>query len=80
MIYRVTVRTTGSVQPGSGSTFWNRDVIHCGTSLEEARVEFLRSKGTDYGGSYGNRAKETDLESFDSESDVIDSDEAEDLS
>lgn len=74
MIYRVTVRKTGSVQPSS--TFWNREVVHCGTDLEAARVEFLRHKGTDYGGSYGNSARETDLEAFESTPDIPDDDSA----
>lgn len=69
MIYRVTVKTTGSKQPSA--TFWNREVVYCGTSLEEARVEYLRHEGQDYGGGYGNRARETEIEAFESEPDDI---------
>lgn len=69
MIYRVTVKTTGSKQPSG--TFWNREVVYCGTSLEEARIEYLRHEGHDYGG-YGNRARETEIEAFESEPDEID--------
>lgn len=73
VIYRVTIRTTGSVQPGRGATFWQSEVIHCGTDLEEARVAYLRSRPEDYGGSYGNKARETVIEQFESEPEEIDS-------
>lgn len=72
MIYRVTKKTTGSVQPGSGCTFWNRETIYCGTDLEEARVAFLGAKNGEYGGGYGNRACEVEIEQFASEPDDID--------
>lgn len=77
MIYRVTVKTTSSVQPGKSGTFWNRETTYCGTSLEDARVEYLRSLNEDYGGSFGNRCRETIIEAFDSEPDEIDSTESE---
>lgn len=77
MIYRVTVKTTGSLQPGTGATFWQRDVVYCGTDLEAARVEFLRNRATDHGGSYGNRCRTTEIEEFESEPDEIDSEESE---
>lgn len=65
MIYRVTRRTTGSLQPSG--TFWGRDVLYCGTSLEDARVEYLRAlPGCAFCG-YGNRATEVDIEEFESE-------------
>ena len=76
MIYRVTVRTTNSLQPLS--TFWNADVVYCGTSLEDARVEYLRARASDYG-SYGNRAKETVIEQLESEPEDIDSEESEEV-
>lgn len=72
MIYRVTVRTTNSMQPGQGQTFWQSDVVYCGNSLEEARVEFLRHKPTDHWAGYGNRARETVIEESESEPDEID--------
>lgn len=77
MIYRVTVRVTGSLQPGRGSTFWDRTTVYCGTSLEEARVQYLASINDDYGGSFGNRCRETLIEQFQSEPEEIDSTEAE---
>lgn len=72
MIYRVIVKTTGSLQPGYGSTFWNKDVVYCGTELEEARVAYLREEAMDYGGGYGNRCRETVIEQFESDPDEID--------
>ena len=78
MIYRVTVKTTGSVQPDR-STFWQRDVIYCGTDLEAARVAFLRSKPEDVWRGYGNRCRTTEIEEFESEPDEIDSEESETL-
>lgn len=69
MIYRVTIKTTGSIQPGRGQTFWNREVLYCGSSLEDARIAYLRSLATDHGGSPGNRCRETEIEGFDSEPD-----------
>lgn len=71
-IYRVRVRTTNSVQPGSGGTFWNSQVAYCGPSLRDARVAYLREEAGDYGGGYGNRARETLIEQFDAEPDEID--------
>lgn len=76
MIYRVTVKTTDSVQPGRGGTFWQSEAAYCGTSLEEARVVFLRETHRDYGGGYGDRARKTVIEGFESEPDEIDSTEA----
>lgn len=61
-IYRVTARTTGSVQPGRGATFWQREVLYCGTDRSKARVAYHASSPKDYGGSYGNRARETVME------------------
>jgi hypothetical protein len=71
-IYRVVVRTTNSVQPGNGGTFWNRQVAYCGPSLRDARVAYLREEASDFGGGYGNRARETLIEKFDAEPDEID--------
>lgn len=78
MIYRVTVKTTSSVQPGSG-TFWQREVAYCGTSLEDARIEFLKSQPADYWYGYGNRCRTTEIEQFESEPDEIDSTDSEDV-
>jgi hypothetical protein len=76
VIYRVTKRTTGSVQPGRGQTFWNRETLYCGTSLEDARVAYLAAKNGEEWCGYGNRACEIDVEQFESEPEEIDSAEA----
>ena len=76
-IYRVLVKTTGSLQPNC--TFWNKEVLYCGTDLEDARVAYLASVAKDNGGSYGNRATETEIEEFESEPEKIDSLEANEL-
>lgn len=70
-IYRVIVRTTGSKQPGKGSTHWSREVAYCGPSLRDARVAYLREEAQDYGGSYGNRCRETLIEQHEAEPDDI---------
>ena len=59
-IYRVTVRTTNSVQPIS--TFWTREVLYCGTDRTEARIAYHASEPEDFGYGYGNPARETLLE------------------
>jgi len=46
--------------------------------LEDARVEYLRARASDYG-SYGNRAKETVIEQLESEPEDIDSEESEEV-
>ncbi len=74
MIYRVTVKSTNSLQPMSG-TYWCQKVAYCGTDLEEARTEYLRQRPEDHGASYGNRSRETVIEAFESEPDEIDSEE-----
>jgi len=68
-IYRVVVKTTGSLQPSS--TFWNRETVYCGPSLRDARVAYLRSETQDHGAGYGNRARETTIERHDAEPDDI---------
>ena len=77
MIYRVTVKTTGSVMPSG--TFWQREVVYCGTDLEEARVEYLKSRPSDYWCGYGNRARETVIEQFDSTPEEIDTEDGEEV-
>jgi hypothetical protein len=77
MIYRVTVKRTGSVQPGDGATSWQREVIYCGTDREEARVAYHASEPKNYGGSFGNAARDTvmevieDAETEDAADDVV---------
>lgn len=71
-IYRVTIKTTGSLQPSG--TFWQRETAYCGPSLRDARVAYLREETSDHGGaSYGNSARETVIERFDATPDEIDS-------
>lgn len=70
-IYRVVVRTTGSLQPSGGGTYWSRQVVYCGPSLRDARVAYLREEAADYGGSHGNRARETLIQQFAAEPDDI---------
>lgn len=77
-IYRVVVKTTGSLQP-NGNTFWNKEVLYCGTSLESARVAYLGSLPNSCGGSYGNRATETEIVEFESEPEDIESTEHQEL-
>lgn len=68
-IYRVTVRTTSSWQPGSG-TLWQWSVLYCGTDREEARVAYHTSTPADYWRGRGNSAQETVCEVIeDSDSD-----------
>jgi hypothetical protein len=58
-IYRVRVKTTGSVQPGYGATDWQSEVLYCGTDRTEARTVYHRNAPTDFGGSHGNQARRT---------------------
>lgn len=71
-IYRVRVRTTGSLQPGRSGTFWNQEVIYCGSDLTDARIAFLKSEPEDFHGGYGSRCRETIIESLKSEPEEID--------
>jgi hypothetical protein len=73
MIYRVTVKTTGSLQPSG--TFWQSEVVYCGVSLANARIAYLTHRPTDYWYGYGNRVKETVIEQFGEEPEEIDSEE-----
>lgn len=66
-IYRVTVRTTGSLQPSE--TYWQEECIYCGTDRTEARTAYHRSAVEDRGGSYGNSARETIAEMIDDDDD-----------
>lgn len=62
-LYRVTRKHTGSRQPGG--TYWTREVVYCGYDREEALRVYHAVEPTDYGGGYGNAAKETIFESLD---------------
>lgn len=74
MIYRVTVKTTGSLQPSG--TFWDKEPVYCGDDKAEARTHYLRERTKDYGGSYGNRSRDTIIESFESDPDELDDETA----
>ena len=78
-IYRVVVKKTSSLQP-NGNTFWNKEVLYCGTNLESARIAYLTSETKDGGGgSYGNQSIKTKIEKFESNPEEIDSVEANEL-
>lgn len=58
-LYRVTVRTTSSLQPDSSTTYWSREVLYCGVSRDEARAAYHCSTPRDFSAGYGNKARET---------------------
>jgi hypothetical protein len=58
-LYRVSVKTTRSLQPGSGGTHWQWEVLYCGYDVDEARRVYHASRPLDHGGSYGNACRET---------------------
>jgi hypothetical protein len=60
MLYRVKTRETGSKQPSG--TYWRNTVIYIGHNVDEARIAFHREEPQDFGGGYGNRARETVFE------------------
>lgn len=62
-LYRVTVKTTNSVQPGT--TFWQTEMIYCGDDRDDARVAYHSESVTDYWRGYGNAARETVVEVID---------------
>lgn len=75
-IYRVVARRTGSVQPTG--TFWDREVLYCGDDRQEARRVYHESEPEDFGGGYGNQARETISEVIsDADSDDFADDEIE---
>lgn len=76
MIYRVSLKTTESLQLGRDNN-WHRSVLYCGTNLEEARIAYLASEICDIGGNYGGPARYTLMECFASEPEEFDSTEAE---
>lgn len=66
-LYRVRVESTGSLQPGRGTTYWRSEVLYCGTDRLEALAAYHRSRPTDYGGSHGNPCAETLFEVLDTD-------------
>lgn len=62
MLYRVIVRQTSSLQPGSGSTFWNDTCFYCGYDRAEARrVYWEQATGDSFTG-FGSAARRTKLQ------------------
>lgn len=70
MIYRVIAKKTGSYQPGENH--FGCTVLYCGTSLEDARIAYLKSEPDDEYRGYGNRYRSTEIEQFESEPEEID--------
>jgi len=65
-LYRVKTESTGSVQPGRGSTTWRTDAVHyVGQDVAEARVAYHEHEPHDSGGSYGNPTTRTVFEVLD---------------
>ena len=69
-IYRVLVLTTTSKQPLN--TFWQTEVLYCGTDRDDARVAYHASEPLDYTGTPGNPARITKIESIDDSDNVED--------
>lgn len=76
-IYRVIVKSTGSLQPSG--TFWDFRTVYCGSSLLSARVAYLREEAADRGGSYGNPSRETTIAQHEIKPDDISTTDAEEL-
>ena len=58
-LYRVTKRSTRSLQPGGGgATTWNRETLYCGGDRDEARRVYHDNTCHERGGGYGNHATE----------------------
>lgn len=58
-LYRIMVKTTGSLQPGPRETFWQKNVLYCGYDRAEALRVYHENRPTDYWCGYGNRCQET---------------------
>jgi len=56
-IYRVIVKSTGSIQPIG--TYWKKECVYCGKDLQEAKIVYYTEEVSDFGGSFGNPARET---------------------
>lgn len=64
-LYRIVARTTNSVQPGSGGTHWQTEVLYCGYDRAEALRVYHESTPRDYWHGHGGRARETKAQSKD---------------
>lgn len=63
ILYRVVIFTSGSEQPGRGTTFYDKDVKYCGYDVDEALRVKCENAPLDYWCGYGNRARHTKLQS-----------------
>lgn len=72
-LYRVVVRRTASLQPGSG-TYWRTTVEYCGLDLDEARIAYHANVPLDTASrSFGSRVRETQFEVIPEHEPVFDS-------
>ena len=62
MLYRVIVRQTCSLQPGSGTTYWNDKCFYCGYDRAEARRVYWELATGDFFNGFGNEARRTKLQ------------------
>ncbi len=58
-LYRILRKTAGSLQPGSGQTFWNVTVLYCGYDRLEALRVYHESSPADVERGYGHRCVRT---------------------
>jgi hypothetical protein len=65
MLYRVIVSETDCKQPKHSDTHWRRQVLYCGTNVDEARIAFHASEPQDFSRGAGTAARETDFETLD---------------
>lgn len=61
-LYRVRVQTTGSYQGYGAHTYYQNEIVYCGTDRDEARIQRTIEAAKDYGGSPGNPMRTTYLE------------------
>jgi hypothetical protein len=64
-LYRVTCRSTQSLQPRGGDTYWQAELVYCGDDATAARIAYHSSRVADRCGSYGNPCRETTWEVLD---------------
>lgn len=59
-LYRVIVKTTGSLQPGGDqNSYWNDEVVYCGYDRSEARRAYHANQPRDYWSGYGGPCRRT---------------------
>ncbi len=54
-LYRIIRRTTGSLQPGSGATFWTTTVLYCGYDRAAALRVYHEAAPTAYYHGHGSK-------------------------